>query len=78
VEARGAVLVAIGTVPWLVLAGFMEGFISRTGTTWIPALVIGVIVGGGYWFLVWYLGVRRPHERGADGWSSQPGPILGS
>lgn len=60
VEARSAALVALGTVPWLVLAGFMEGFISRTGTTWVPALIIGIIVGGGFWFLVWFLGSRRP------------------
>lgn len=60
VEARSSALVALGTVPWLVLAGFMEGFISRTGTTWVPALIIGVVVGGGYWFLVWFLGWRRP------------------
>jgi len=59
VEARSAALVAIGTIPWLVLAGFMEGFISRTGTTWVPALIIGVIVGGGFWFLVWFQGARR-------------------
>jgi uncharacterized membrane protein SpoIIM required for sporulation len=57
-EARSAALVALGTVPWLILAGFMEGFLSRTGITWIPTLVIGILVGGGFWFLVWFLGVR--------------------
>ena len=61
-EARSAALVALGTVPWLVLAGFMEGFLSRTGITWIPTLVIGIIVGGGFWFLVWFLGARRSRE----------------
>lgn len=58
-EARSAALVAIGTVPWLVLAGFMEGFLSRTGIGWVPTLTIGIVVGGGFWFLVWLLGGRR-------------------
>lgn len=62
-EAKSSALIALGTVPWLVLAGVMEGFISRTGTPWAPALVIGVIVGGGYWFLVWYLGSRARSDQ---------------
>ncbi|MDH4116784.1 MAG: stage II sporulation protein M [Acidimicrobiia bacterium] len=57
-EARSAALVAIGTVPWLVVAGLIEGFVSRTGTTWVPAVIIGVVIGGGFWWLVWFLGVR--------------------
>jgi uncharacterized membrane protein SpoIIM required for sporulation len=58
-EARSAALVALGTVPFLVLAGVLEGFVSRTGTGWVPSLVIGVVVGGGFWALVWRLG-RTP------------------
>lgn len=67
VEARSAALVAMGTVPWLILAGLIEGFVSRTGTTWRPALAIGLIVGGGFWYLVWRLGrppaVDESHSR---------------
>lgn len=58
-EARSVALVALGTLPWLVLAGFMEGFLSRTGLTWIPTLIIGIVVGGGFWLLVWFLGSPR-------------------
>ncbi len=57
-EARSAALIALGTIPWLVLAGVIEGFVSRTGTPWGPALAIGVVVGGGFWFLVWFQGTR--------------------
>ncbi len=57
-EARHAGLIVLGTIPWLVLAGVVEGFVSRTGTTWFPALIIGIILGGGFWFFVWYVGVR--------------------
>jgi uncharacterized membrane protein SpoIIM required for sporulation len=56
IEARSAALVAMGTVPWLILAGLIEGFVSRTGTTWGPGLVIGLIVGGAFWYLVWRFG----------------------
>lgn len=61
VEARSAALVVLGTVPWLVLAGLIEGFVSRTGTGWVPATIIGIVVGGGFWFMVWKFG-RAPTE----------------
>jgi uncharacterized membrane protein SpoIIM required for sporulation len=53
VEARSAALIVMGTIPWLVLAGVVEGFVSRTGTTWIPATVIGILIGGFFWVMVW-------------------------
>jgi uncharacterized membrane protein SpoIIM required for sporulation len=58
-EAKAAVLVTVGTIPWLVLAGLVEGFVSRTGTTWLPATTIGLVIGGGFWAMVWLLGSRR-------------------
>ncbi len=58
-EANQSVLIAVGTAPWLVLAGLIEGFVSRTGTGWLPGLVIGLAVGGGYWWLVWRAARRR-------------------
>jgi uncharacterized membrane protein SpoIIM required for sporulation len=63
VEARSAALVAMGTVPWLILAGVVEGFVSRTGTTWGPGLAIGLVLGGGFWFLVWRFGRQSAAER---------------
>jgi uncharacterized membrane protein SpoIIM required for sporulation len=55
-EATTAVKIIVGTAPWLILAGFVEGFVSRTGTTAGPAVVIGVALGGGYWLLAALLG----------------------
>ena len=51
-EATAAVLLALGTAAWLVLAGFVEGFASRTGLSWIPTTVIGFALGGVFWGLV--------------------------
>lgn len=75
-EARPAGLIALGTIPWLVLAGLVEGFVSRTGTPWFPSLIIGIAIGGGFWFLVWYAG-KRPLAEGPSG-SLQPGLGFGS
>lgn len=76
VEARPAGLIALGTIPWLVLAGLVEGFVSRTGTLWLPALVIGVVIGGGFWFLVWFAGARAVPTDPAR--ALQPGVGFGS
>ena len=57
-EAVVAVQLALGTSLWLVLAGFVEGFASRTGLSWLPTAVIGVGLGGLFWGLVWWRGRR--------------------
>lgn len=51
-EARMAISIVIGTVPWVVLAGLIEGFVTRAGFGLVPGLVIGVGVGATYWTLV--------------------------
>lgn len=51
-EAVVAVQLALGTALWLVLAGFVEGFASRTGLSWVPTTIIGLLLGGGFWALV--------------------------
>lgn len=68
-EARSAALVALGTAPWLVLAGIIEGFVSRTGTGWVASAVIGVLIGGGFWAMVWWKGgdvTDEPHSLAFD------------
>ncbi len=60
-EARPAVLMTIGTAPWLVVAGIIEAFVSRRGLAALPMTIVGVIVGGLFWFLMWTRG-RRPEE----------------
>lgn len=57
-EAVVAVQLALGTSLWLILAGFVEGFASRTGLSWLPTAVIGVGLGGLFWGLVWWRGRR--------------------
>lgn len=53
---RHAVEVVIGTVPWFVIAGLIEGFITPAGIGPTVAGVVGVTAGGLYWALVWWRG----------------------
>lgn len=55
-EAVVAVQLALGTSCWLIVAGFVEGFASRTGLSWLPTTMIGVALGGVFWALVWARG----------------------
>lgn len=57
-EAVVAVQLALGVSVWLILAGFVEGFASRTGLSWVPTTVIGLALGGLFWGLVWFRGRR--------------------
>ncbi len=51
-EAREAVLLVLGTMPWLVVAGIIEAFISRRGISATPMAAVGIVVGGLFWALV--------------------------
>ena len=55
----------LGTVPWVVLAGIIEGFVTRAGFGLVPGIVLGVGVGALYWALVVVRG--RPQRDGARG-----------
>ena len=58
-EARAAMEIVLGTMPWLVLAGLIEGFV--TGGPPLPgAAAIGVIAAGAYWTLLLWRG--RPDQ----------------
>jgi uncharacterized membrane protein SpoIIM required for sporulation len=52
-EARAAVAIVLGTAPWLVLAGFIEGYLTRSGFGLWPGLTLGVGVGALFWGLVY-------------------------
>ncbi|NNC92607.1 MAG: stage II sporulation protein M, partial [Acidimicrobiia bacterium] len=54
--ARAAVLMTLGIVPWLGVAGVIEAFVSRRGLAALPMTIVGVIVGGLFWFLMWSRG----------------------
>jgi uncharacterized membrane protein SpoIIM required for sporulation len=61
-EARPAVEIAAGTVPWLVVCGFCEGFLTGPG---IP-LAVQAMIGASLFVLFWGLVVWRgrvPHSR---------------
>ena len=55
-EARRGVAIAIGTAPWLVLAGLVEGFLTPSGLGVAQAVTIGVLLGAVYWALVVWRG----------------------
>lgn len=57
--ARPTLAVVLGTAPFLVVAGLMEGFVSPSGSSWPVVLAVGFGLGGAYWTGVALLG-RRP------------------
>jgi len=59
-EARAAAELALGTAPWLVLAGLVEGFVTPAGFGLLAALVVGGTLGAVYWGLVWCRGRADP------------------
>lgn len=65
-EARASVQIALGTSAWLVLAGFIEGFGSRTGIGWIPTTIFGLVVGATFWVLVVVRGRGQAALTGGD------------
>jgi uncharacterized membrane protein SpoIIM required for sporulation len=61
-EARPALAVVLGTAPWLVVAGLVEGFVTPSGTGLPAALAVGFVLAAVYWALVILLSRR---SRGA-------------
>jgi uncharacterized membrane protein SpoIIM required for sporulation len=51
-EARPAMELVLGTMPWVVLAGLVEGFVTRSLGGGLPA---AIVVGGGLGVLYWSL-----------------------
>lgn len=56
VEARRSIEIVLGTAPWLVLAGLIEGFVTPTGLGVPAALAVGFGIGSAYWALLWWRG----------------------
>ncbi|MFP5362199.1 MAG: stage II sporulation protein M [Thermoleophilia bacterium] len=65
-EARTAIAIVLGTVPWVILAGIIEGFVTRAGFGLAPGIVLGFGVGAIYWGLVLVRG-RPQDEHGRRG-----------
>jgi uncharacterized membrane protein SpoIIM required for sporulation len=66
--ARAAIRMVVGTIPWIVVAGIIEAFVSRRGLTALPMVTVGLVVGAAYWTLVVVRG-RMP----APGSDTRPG-----
>jgi uncharacterized membrane protein SpoIIM required for sporulation len=55
-EARAAVEIILGTAPWLVLAGLVEGFITPAGTGLTSVVALGFSLAAIFWGLVLWRG----------------------
>ena len=51
-EARDGMLIVLGTMPWVVLAGLMQGFVRPSPLGIIPRTIIGLGVAGVFWGLL--------------------------
>jgi uncharacterized membrane protein SpoIIM required for sporulation len=58
-EAREAIKIVLGTAPWLVVAGLIEGLVTPAGLGLPTVVAIGVSVAALYWVLVLLLGRVR-------------------
>ena len=59
IETRAAVEMLLGTAPWLVVAGLVEGFVTPAGFALPVVITIGVGLGVIYWGLVVWRGAPR-------------------
>jgi uncharacterized membrane protein SpoIIM required for sporulation len=55
-EAVPALTIAGATLPWLVLAGIVEGFVSRVGLGPLPTTLVGLALGAAFWGLFYWRG----------------------
>lgn len=62
-EGRLAVEIVLGTMPWLVLAGLVEGFVTPQELEVVPAVALGVLLAAVFWSLVLTRGGSRRVER---------------
>ena len=74
-EARSAIAIVLGTIPWVILAGIIEGFVTRSGFGLVPGIVLGVGVGAVYWTLVVVRGrPQRPAAATPPALTAAPAP----
>lgn len=65
-EARPALELVLGTIPWLVLAGLIEGFFTGSAPALGPAIAVGVALGVVFWALVVWRGRPAPVDFAAN------------
>ena len=62
-EARPALEVILGTIPWFVIAGLVEGFVTGSAPGLGTAIAVGVALGVLYWGLVAWRGRPAAQSR---------------
>jgi uncharacterized membrane protein SpoIIM required for sporulation len=65
-EARRGIGVVLGSAPWFVLAGLVEGFVTGSGHSVATVSAVGFALGAAYWALVVSLGRRDASGSGSD------------
>ncbi|HEV7492899.1 stage II sporulation protein M [Baekduia sp.] len=58
VQARPAMAVVLGTAPWLVVAGLVEGYVSPAGWGGAGPYIVGLALGLAFWSLIAVRGRR--------------------
>jgi uncharacterized membrane protein SpoIIM required for sporulation len=71
-QARPAMAVVLGTAPWLVIAGLVEGYVSPAGWGGAGPYVVGLGLGAAYWGLVIARGRRGRWAVTASGGETLP------
>ncbi len=66
-EARRGVEIVLGTAPWLVIAGLVEGFLTPRRIGVPLALSVGFGLAAVYWMLVLWRGAPASMDAAADG-----------
>jgi uncharacterized membrane protein SpoIIM required for sporulation len=51
-ESQSAIQIILGTMPWLILAGLVEGFVTPAGHGTLVNALIGFALGGLFWTLL--------------------------
>lgn len=65
-EARAAIEIILGTAPWLVVAGLVEGFLTPAGAGLSIVIAAGLALGAIFWGLVLWRGAPPDEVTTAD------------
>jgi uncharacterized membrane protein SpoIIM required for sporulation len=66
-QARPAMAIVLGTAPWLVVAGLVEGYVSPAGWGGAGPHVVGFLLGLAFWSLIALKGGRTTRRTATPG-----------